>query len=43
MLSGGDALVRVDVLAGVPGRDVRVTLNGTDVTTCFALMTGAAR
>jgi hypothetical protein len=32
MLSGGDALVRVDIPAGVQIRDVHVTLNSTDVT-----------
>jgi hypothetical protein len=35
MVSGGDALVRIDVPAGAAAADVRVTLNGTDVTTAF--------
>ena len=32
MLSGGDALIRVDVPTGVALRDVRITLNGADAT-----------
>ncbi len=35
MVSGGDVLVQVDVPAGVAARDVRVTLNNTDITTAF--------
>ena len=35
MVSGGDALVQVDVPAGVSARDVRVTLNNADVTSKF--------
>ncbi|TDO52443.1 hypothetical protein EV643_102282 [Kribbella sp. VKM Ac-2527] len=36
-VSGGDALVQVGVPAGVRADEVRVTLNGTDVTSAFAL------
>jgi hypothetical protein len=32
MVSGGDALVRVDLPAGMAARDVKVTVNGTDQT-----------
>ena len=35
MVSGGDALLRVDVPAGTPLQNVRVTLNGADVTRAF--------
>ena len=35
MLSGGDALVRIDVPRGIDLGNVRVTLNGSDVTTVF--------
>ena len=35
MVSGGDALIKVDVPAGVAARDVRVTLNDADVTAAF--------
>ena len=35
MVTGGAALVAVDAPAGVPLSDVRVTANGTDVTTTF--------
>ena len=30
MLSGGDALIRIDVPSGLSLRDVRITLNSTD-------------
>ncbi|KKK90528.1 hypothetical protein LCGC14_2722110 [marine sediment metagenome] len=36
MVSGGDALVRVDVPGSVPLEQVRVELNGDDVTAAFA-------
>jgi hypothetical protein len=32
MVSGGDALVRVDLPAGVAAQDVKLTVNGTDAT-----------
>ena len=32
MVTGGDALVRVELPAGMAARDVKLTLNGTDVT-----------
>jgi len=32
MVSGGDALVRVDLPAGMAARDVKLTVNGTDAT-----------
>src|SRR6185436_1796642 len=35
MVSGGDALVQVAVPAGMPLPNVRVTLNGADVTRTF--------
>ena len=35
MVTGGDALVRVEVPANVKVRDVRVTLGNTDVTRMF--------
>jgi hydrogenase maturation factor len=35
MVSGGDALVQVDVPAGASAHDVRVTLNNADVTSGF--------
>src|SRR3954465_14792073 len=35
MLSGGDALIRIDVPDGVELSDVRVTLNKVDVTNAF--------
>jgi hypothetical protein len=35
MVSGGDALVQVDVPAGVAARDVRVTVNKADVSAAF--------
>jgi hypothetical protein len=35
MLSGGDALIRIDVPSGVVMRDVRITLNGADVTSAL--------
>ena len=41
LLSGGDALVRVDVPPAVALGKVRVTLNGTDVTAAFRQNAGA--
>jgi len=35
MLSGGDALIRIDVPSGGVVRDVRITLNGADVTSAL--------
>lgn len=35
MLSGGDALIRIDVSQAIELRHVRVTLNGSDVTSVF--------
>ncbi|MGH2967868.1 MAG: DUF6351 family protein, partial [Solirubrobacteraceae bacterium] len=34
-VTAGDALVRVDVPRGTPARDVRVLLDGRDVTSAF--------
>lgn len=35
LVSGGDALVEIDLARGIAPRDVRVTLNGQDVTAAF--------
>jgi hypothetical protein len=40
-VSGGDVLIQVDLPAGVTAGDVRVTLNGRDVTSNFHTETGA--
>src|SRR5215212_7482820 len=39
-VSGGDALVRVDVPSGVAPGTVRVQLNGSDVTRAFRVVDG---
>jgi hypothetical protein len=41
-VSGGDVLIQVDVPAGVAASDVRVTLNGADVTSAFRADGGGA-
>ena len=35
LVSGGDTLVQIDLSRGIAARDVRVTLNGQDVTAAF--------
>lgn len=43
MVTGGDALVQIKYPEGVNPADVRVTLNGTDVTANFATLDTRAR
>src|SRR3978361_1865722 len=43
MVTGGDALVRVEMPASIKARDVRITLGGADVTRMFRADGGGPR